>query len=159
MASPHIEVVFIYDNAGAPLTGLSPTFLTYKDDLGFDLAQPAITEIGGGAYKFTPVFTADRAIVYVMTTGGYPATYAKFMRPEDFNIDNVGGSAAIEDLEQKVDELIQYQTGKWEIKTNGPDANRLIIYEADGIAVLKKYNLFDSQGLPTAINPFRREPL
>src|SRR4051812_11254804 len=111
MASPHIEVVFIYDNSGAPVAGLVPSFATYKDDLGANLAQPAITEIGGGAYKFTPVFVANRAVIYVMATGAQPAYIAKFMRPEDFNIDNADvatssvGAAGIAAVEAKVDEL------------------------------------------------------
>ena len=59
MASPHIEALLIYDNAGDPLPGQTigvgeVEFTVYKDDLGVDLAKPAITAIGGGWYKFTP---------------------------------------------------------------------------------------------------------
>jgi hypothetical protein len=172
MASPKIEVVFIYDQNGDPLPGLTigsggVEFASYKDDLGVNLSMPTITEIGGGAYKFTPVFPSNRGIVYVLKTGptGNPKYVAKFMRPEDFNLDNAdvptssvvaGGSTT---LEPKIDELLQIQKGKWEIATAGPDANRLIIYEADGTTVLKKFDLLDVNGLPTAINPFKRIPV
>lgn len=167
MASPHIEVVFVYDNTGAPKTGQTLTFDTYKDDLGNDLAQPSITEIGGGAYKFTPTFTTGRGIVYVLNTGtgGNPTRVAKFMRPEDFNIDNadvptssvaVGGDATIG---TKLDTLLAIAKGKWEIKSTGADANRLIIYDVDGITVIQKFDLFDQSGLPTPINAFKRVPV
>jgi hypothetical protein len=162
MASPKIEVFFVYDGTGAPLTGLTPTFEVYKDDLGANLTQPTITEIGGGAYKFTPVFPANRGIAYIVLTGGNPARIAKFIRPEDYNLDNADvptSSRAASTLEGKVDELLQIGKGKWEIKTSGPDANRLIIYEADGTTVLRKFDLFDKDGLPTAINPFKRVPV
>ena len=85
MASAKLEVVFIFDDAGEPLTGLTPTFAVYKDDTGSDVAQPAITEVGGGAYKFTPVFPTDKGLVYILDTdGGFPAYLARYMRPEDY---------------------------------------------------------------------------
>lgn len=49
--------------------------------------------------------------------------------------------------------------GKWQIFTTGPDANRLVIYRADGVTVLKKFDLADSTGTATVINPFRRTPV
>lgn len=172
MSSPKIEVVFIYDNSGNPLAGQTigvgeVEFILYKDDLGVDLAKPTITAVGGGAYKFTPVFPANRGIAYIMKTGtgGNPKSIAKFMRPEDFNIDNADvptssvGVTGIAAVEAKVDELLQINKGKWEIKYTGLDANRLIIYQADGVTVLKKFDLFDKDGLPTSINPFKRVPL
>ena len=49
--------------------------------------------------------------------------------------------------------------GKWQIFTSGLDINRLVTYRADGVTILKKFNLFDSAGVPTSINPFRRDPI
>lgn len=151
MASPKIEVFFLYDaSTGAPLTGASPTFDTYKDDLGADLAQPTISEIGGGAYKFTPDLTTDpaRGIVYIVDGGASaaPRRQARYVRPEDFAPD-------------LVQDLWDMEFGKWEIKTSGADINRLITYRTDGVTILKKFNLFDSAGVPTSINPFRRDPI
>ncbi len=172
MASPKIEVVFIYDQNGDPLPGQTigvgeVEFLVYQDDLGAPISPPTITEVGGGAYKFTPVFPSNRGIIYIMATGtaGNPKSIAKFMRPEDFNIDNADvptssiGAGGIAAVEAKVDTLLAIAKGKWEIKLTGPDANRLIIYELDGTTVIKKFNLYDSAGLPTSINPFKRDPV
>ena len=148
MASPAIEVFFLYDSSGAPLTGISPTFDTYKDDLGADLAQPAITEIGGGAYKFTPVLNPARGIAYVVNGGAFanPRRLARYVRPEDYHVD-------------LLQDLHDMNFGKWEIKTSGPDINRMLTYKADGVTILKKFSLFDSAGVPTSINPFRRDPI
>jgi hypothetical protein len=89
MASPKLEVFFLYNaTTGAPLTGQTGlTFTSYKNDLGTNLAQPTISELGGGAYGFTPVF-ADlaRGITYLVNTNGaVPAYFSRFMRPEDWN--------------------------------------------------------------------------
>lgn len=150
MASPKIEVIAVYSaTTGSPLTGQTLTFDTYKDDLGVNVSQPTITEIGGGFYKFTPVFASpNRGIAYIVNTGAgaTPERVARFMRPEDWNTDSLAF-------------LTQYESGKWEIKTTGPDANRLIIYDADGTTVLIKYDLFDNVGAPTSTNPFKRVPV
>jgi hypothetical protein len=147
MASPKIEVFFLYDSAGAPLTGATPTFDTYKDDLGANLAQPSITEIGGGAYKFTPVLDPARGIAYVVDGGASsnPRRLARYVRPEDFATD-------------LVQDLWDIEFGKWQIATSGPDIHRLVLYRPDN-SILKKFDLFDSAGIPTSINPFRRDPV
>lgn len=150
MASPKIEVFFLYDGTGAPLTGAVPVFDTYKDDLGVNLTQPSITEIGGGAYKFTPDITTNpnRGIAYVIdgTAAASPRRLARYVRPEDYALDLV------------VD-LWDMEFGKWQIMTSGGDINRLVTYRTDGVTILKKFNLFDSAGVPTSINPFRRDPI
>lgn len=147
MASPKIEVFFVYSAAtGAPLTGLTPTFSTYKDDTGSNLAQPSITEIGGGAYKFTPTFAdLTKGIVYVVDAGATAASryFARYMRPEDWNDDYLG-------------ELYDYTTGVWQVHTSGPDANRIVFYKQDGVTVVAKYDLKDSAGAATATNAYKR---
>lgn len=151
MASPKIEVFFLYNaSTGAPLTGVVPVFETYKDDLGTNLTQPAITEIGGGAYKFTPDITTNpnRGIVYVIdgTAAASPRRVARFVRPEDYAAD-------------LLPDMYDMDFGKWQIATSGPDVNRMVTYRSDGVTILKKFNLFDSAGVPTSINPFRRDPI
>lgn len=84
--------VFVFNvynpTTGAPLTGAaaSMSFSTYEDDLGNPLTHPTITEVGGGAYKFTPAFAVGRAICFVLSTGANNPTYlAGSIRPEDFS--------------------------------------------------------------------------
>jgi hypothetical protein len=56
-------------------------------------------------------------------------------------------------------DLVDYAQGKWEIKVTGPDANRLVLYRADGVTVLKKFDLANANGDATFINPFKRTPV
>lgn len=49
--------------------------------------------------------------------------------------------------------------GKWQIFSSGADANRLVMYKADGVTVLKKFDLKDAVGDATVQNPFARLPL
>jgi hypothetical protein len=151
MSSPRLEVFFLFESDGVtPLTGhTGMTFTTYKNDLGDDLAQPTVTEIGGGAYKFTILYPDDRGVIYVLDTdGANPAAITRFARVEDYAAEAMG------DFQDGLDAIL----GKWEIKTTGADANRLVMYRQDG-SVLKKFNLYDRNGLPTSVNPFKRDPV
>jgi hypothetical protein len=62
-------------------------------------------------------------------------------------------------LAAQIQDLLDYQAGKWEIKTTGADANRLILYRPDGVTVLKKFDLKNANGDPTFVNPFQRVPV
>lgn len=188
MASPKIEVFFLFDSSGLPLAGKTGiTFSSYSDETGAALSQPTIVEIGGGAYKFTPVFPTDKGIVYVINTNGAnPGRLVKFIRPEDFNLDNcdtplsTGVVAKVDTLDTKVtnnttslssldtkvtgidtkvEKLVQIGTGRWKVFNSGPDANRLVLYAADGVTVLQKFNLFDQNGNPATLSVFERMPI
>lgn len=142
MASPRLLVFFLYNaTTGAPQTGQlgSLSFTTYKKDDGTSISAPSITEIGGGAYAFNPFPIADisHGIVYVINCGsGVTTQYvAGYLRPEDY-----------------------IQEGKWSIITSGIDANKLIIYQPDGVTPLMKFDLYDSTGVPTTVNPYSRLP-
>lgn len=91
MASPKVEVFFAYDSVtGLPKPGLVPTFSSYVDETGVAiLPQPTITDVGGGAYVFTPVFANPaKGIIYQVATGASPGYWGRYMRPEDWNDDN-----------------------------------------------------------------------
>lgn len=147
-----MEVFFVKSTAtNLPLTGAAGTmaFETYVNDLGAAVTPPSIVELGGGLYGFTPVFaSAIRGIAYVVTTTalGNPDRVYRYMRPEDWNPD-------------KIDTLMQIEVGKWEIKTTGPDANRLIFYDTDGTTELYKFDLFNSIGVASVLNPYKRVPV
>jgi hypothetical protein len=49
--------------------------------------------------------------------------------------------------------------GHWKIFTSGPDANRMVLYSADGSTVLQKWDLKDQSGNPTVANVFERIPV
>lgn len=150
MASPKLEVVTFYDNTGAPLTGLTPTFTTYVDDGGSTVSQPSISAIAGGGYKFTPAF-ADPAkgIFYVLDGGAtaYPRYYSRYMRAEDWYADG------IPDLQVDTTRLRKYNENRKQIVTTGTDANREIVYDDDDVTALQKFDLYDRTGSPSSVNP------
>lgn len=149
MASPQIVVFFLFDETtGAPLTGVVPTFDTRRDSDGTVVAAPTITEVGGGAYKFTPSFPTDKGLVFVINggVGSSPRRQAMFLRPEDYNVD-------------LITDLNDVAFGKWQVFDTGPDANRLVLYREDGVTVLKKFDLSDNLGAPAVNNPFKRDPV
>lgn len=65
----------------------------------------------------------------------------------------------LEGVRDDVTDLLDYHQGKWQIHVTGPDANRLVLYRADGTTVLKKFDLQNANGDATYINPFRRNPV
>lgn len=167
MPSPKIIGFFILDPVtGAPLTGLTPTFVSYKNETGSDLSHPSFVEVGGGAYYFSPAFVAGHTIFYLVSTGGAPAYLSGILRPEDFNTDNVdtpssslATSSAVTALQGDVTILKKVATGKWAIVSSGPDNNRIVFYDVDGTTPLYKFDLKDVTGVPTTTSPFSRTPV
>jgi hypothetical protein len=140
MSSPRIIVFAIFDSSLSPLPGQTPTFATYKDDTGTDLPNPIISEIGGGFYKFTPVFDDNHGIAYMIDGGvsASPRFQYNYVRPEDFNQDNI----------------LKLLKNRWKVVSN-----QLVIYDDDGTTVLFTYNLFDDNSLPTMTRIFERVPV
>jgi hypothetical protein len=139
MPSPQIvQFTLIDPSTFAPVTGAVPTFVTYKDETGTNLSQPTIHEVGGGAYYFTPVFTLDHTIHYLINpnASSQPVRVAGMVRPEDFA-----------------------QEGQWRIFNTGGNTNQLWYYAADNTTVLAKYDLFDFDGNPASVGVAQRVPL
>jgi hypothetical protein len=148
MASPQIFTFFLFDETtGAPFPGQAPAFDSYNDDTGTPVTPPTITDTGAGAYTFTPVFPVDKGLAFVINGGAgtSPRYQAGFLRPEEFYVDLIL-------------DLNDVAFGKWEIKTAGPDNNRLILYRPDG-SVLKKFDLTDVSATPSPVDTYKRNPV
>lgn len=156
--SPKIVVFWLYDaSTGAPLAGQTPVFTTYKDDLGVDVSQPAISAIGGGAYKFTPVFSSGRGIAFSISSGStaLPLYQSGYLRPEDYYVDEIDGmSTSVTAIEAAATIIKKFQTNRWKVVSN-----QLIIYDDDGTTPYVTFNLFDSNGSPTTTKIFERVPV
>lgn len=156
MASPKIEVVVFYSvSTGAPLAGLTPTFSTYRRDDGTDLigTAPAISAIGGGAYKFTPVFADPNQGITFVINGGVtagPRYQARHMRPEDWNDG---------DIKADTQRIKVHLEGRRKIFTAGPNANRMVFYDTDGTTITQRNDLKDSAGSPTTSSIFEWVPV
>jgi phage-related protein len=72
-----MRVVFaLYDSTGAPLTTATPTFARYVGSDGVPRTAPAISNLGGGLYGFTPVgsdYTVGTAYEINCGAGASPA--------------------------------------------------------------------------------------
>lgn len=55
-----------------------------------------------------------------------------------------------------LDKAAEETLGRWKVHTSGIYANKLVIYKQDGTTVLKTYDLKDSSGSATTVNPFER---
>lgn len=134
MASPKLQAFLLVDAVtGEPIEGITPTFDTYVDDAGDAISpQPAISEIGGGLYKFTPTLVADQGIAYVIdaTAAALPRYLSGYIRPEDFP------EAALAALQATV-AAIQAQTDllSESEEDGGISAARLRLSGADSVTI------------------------
>ena len=156
--SPIYESFTIYSNAtGLPVTGAAGgfTFNTYKDSSGGSPAQPSIVELGGGDYGFIPVFAdPTKGITYTIQSpaGSSPAYFSRYMRPEDWNGDEI---PAIKADTQRIKVVSE---GRRKVFTTGPNANKEQYFDTDNTTVLQTYDILDSSGNPTSSTPFERVP-
>lgn len=147
MASPKLEVFFLFDGTGAPKTGhTGMSFSAYKDDLGVDVTpQPTISELGGGAYGFLPAFADPaRGIFYVLDTNGMsPLYYTRYMRPEDWSADSI-------------DRILDLTEGRWKIDKI---LKQMICYKTDGVTEVRRFNLYNDLGNPDVDSVFDKVPV
>lgn len=148
--APIYEIFFVTSaTTGLPLTGAAGamSFANYTNEAGSVLTPPAISEIGGGFYKFSISYASpSHGVVYSILTTGSPAYVYRYARPTDYSTD-------------LIPDLHTIAVGKWSIATSGGNANTLILYDLDGTTVLYKFNLLDSSGNPTSTAPFTRVPV
>lgn len=173
MGSPQIEVFLVFDKStGLPVAGrLSDlSFSSYTDETGSNVTpQPTFSEIGNGAYKFTPSFpSSSHGIMYVVNTGtntANPYVY-RYMRPEDWKTDNLPADPASDttvtsvksDTSTMLPHVVQTRhltEGRWKVDSIN---STLTAYAQDGTTILQVWNLKDSHGNPTSLNPFERIP-
>jgi hypothetical protein len=68
----------LYDAAGAPLAGAAPTFAQYRDRLGNARTAPALLELGGGQYGFTPTDADEATGVTFLIDAGASSTPRRY---------------------------------------------------------------------------------
>lgn len=160
-------------------TGLLPSFIYFKKsfDLSDVASPPVITELvsagAGGTYYFDYAPTFD--IVYEIDGGASVAEVtiryqSDTIGPADTWVDEPTSQVASDvwtDSNGYADgtrgaaltRLAHIEEGRWKIFTTGGDANRLVLYDADGSTVLQKWDLKDSAGAPTSTTVFERIPV
>lgn len=155
--------VRIMTPAGAPVAGVaygSVTATIIKADgttQTVSVGASDWSEITAGAFSGTGMYllklssgNVDQAgmAVYSVATAGN-TTYVGAIKV-------VANEEA--DTYSIVSTLKKYEEGRWKIHITGPDANRLVIYDTDKVTPLLKFDLKDSGGAATFVNPFERTP-
>lgn len=93
------------------------------------------------------------AVAGVQTTVDSAATQAGLDAVND-NISIL--DARVQSQEDQINTIFQFTAGRWKIFSTGPDANRIVYYEEDGITVVAKFDLKDLTGSPTYQAAFER---
>lgn len=160
-------------------TGLLPSFIYFKNayDLSDVMSPPGINEIvaagAGGTYYFDYSPTFD--IVYEIDGGVavldvHDRYISDTISPRDTWLDEPVSQVVTDvwsdnnaytagDKGAQLTRLAHIEEGHWKIFTVGPDANRLVLYDADGTTVLQKWDLKDSAGVASTTTIYERVPV
>lgn len=178
MASPRDVVFELFDASAVPLTGQAPSFTSYRDNTGTPVTPPAITELGGGQYKFTPVFPSNKYLACMIDGGASanPRYQGLYVRPEDYDVDLIGGiSTAVAGMATSVTNAIfaMALAGFSDLTTFGglmrlfkqalegrvivdPVAGTEKYYAEDDTTLLWIMNLRDGDDNPAGLNAIKR---
>lgn len=162
--------------------GLTPSFVFFKKvSDSSPVGSPSITEFQDGIYffDFTPTFEiihqidggagvanpANRYVSDIISpSDGYldePISQVKtdvWNEPYSGHLTAGTFGQAITDTNNYAQRLTRVSEGRWKVHTTGPDANKLVLYDADGTTVLQKWSLTDSTGTPSTGPVFERVP-
>jgi hypothetical protein len=156
--------VRMFTAAGTPVSGVSYSDVTATamkangSILNFSVGSADWIEATTGAFAGAGVY-AVRLPASVLDIPGMLVYAIKAPGAESYI-----GSVKVVDYEE-IDTfnvatlLTKYQEGRWKIHTSGADAYRLVLYDTDGVTVLKKFDLKDSSGAPSVQPIFERVPV
>jgi len=127
------------------------------------ISNMALDIVGFLSEDITDAQTALTAILTAMKGAGWTTETLKAIKTAvDANgndIDDAINNQTIMDgkltaLGTDLTYVKQKESGRWKIENN-----QLTYYDDDGVTVLKRFNLFNSRGLPTNQNPYERVPV
>lgn len=74
----------VYDSAGVPQAGATPSFAAYRAADGTSLTGPSISSLGGGLFAFQPVLADfSGGLTWQVATGGVPTYLAGALQDVD----------------------------------------------------------------------------
>lgn len=141
---PREEVIFVVDG-GADIPSASDRFVR-----GVMSPVDSMLDATVSSRAQASELTALRA--------DYTQARAQRLDNLDAAVSATATSAEVQAFQTTMDEILDYQEGKWEILLTGPWANHMVIYRRNG-TVLKRFALFGAGGEPTYLNPFVRDPV
>ena len=133
-ASVSADIAAVYASTGA---GLSTTVGNIYTSVGAALAT---------------------AVAGVQTTANN--IYSRIGAPVGASIsaDIASTHAAVTAQAADITKIRKIEGNRWKIITTGPGANTMVVYDDDGVTPYITFNLFDSAGVPTFVNPYERAP-
>jgi len=98
------------------------------------------------------------AVAGVQTTANN--IYSRIGAPVGASIsaDIASTHAAVTAQAADITKIRKIEGNRWKIITTGPGANTMVVYDDDGVTPYITFNLFDSAGVPTFVNPYERAP-
>lgn len=134
-------LISFFMDAGTPKTGLSPVMDVWKADGTQVVTSQAMTEIGGGFYKYD-FSTYDEDEDYCIRADG-----TSTLSGADRYVISSNETAG-------VGKILKIEKNKWEIK-----GNQMIFYDDDDTTVLYTFNLQNKAGSGTERDVFKRIPI
>jgi len=163
---------------GTPVTNVSGDIAAVKSDTGSILTDVTGIQSVLGTPAFLHTIAGDITTIRtsvgsnlgtnvssIITLIGTPTVGATLALSDTALYNRIGApagasvSADIAAVKTDTSSLIVVSVGKWTIFKTGPDANRLILYELDGVTVHKKFDLKDDTGAPSTTTVYERDPL
>jgi len=127
------------------------------------ISNMALDIVGFLSEDITDAQTALTAVLTAMKGAGWTDETLKAIKTAvDANGNDIDDAinnqtimdGKLTDLGTDLTYVKQKESGRWKIENN-----QLTYYDDDGVTVLKRFNLFNSRGLPTNQNPYERVPV
>ncbi len=153
-------IVRLVDSQGAPVLGKTAVNITASS------ADPAGTVAAIAGFTFVELTTGTFASqgYYVMgatiptsSVGTWTVDIA-CAGAQNWTAQYLVSTYLWDDIKTDTTLIRKVQTNRWKIFVSGPNANKLIVYDDDATTPLLTFNLKDSTGAATFVNPFERAP-
>ena len=163
--------VRIFDNAGNPVAGIAfgaVTASVQKADGSTAAVTVTISDwsettfgafSGTGSYELIlPAGALDTTgqLIYAISTPGNRTHVGVIKVVANEEVDTYTLANTISGTVERIQVL---KEGRWKIFDSGPDANRLVLYDFDGISILQKWDLKDKTGAPSSTEVYERVPV
>jgi hypothetical protein len=135
-----MNIICFFTDNGTPKTGLSPVVDVWKLDGTQAITSQAMTEIGGGFYKYD-FSTYDETEDYCIRADG-----TNTLSDSDRYVFSTNETAGVSNI-------LKIQKNKWEILRN-----QLIFYDDDG-SILYKFDLQNKAGGGSDRDVYKRIPV
>ena len=116
------------------------------------VGSPYVPTLGNFQVLINPINRSDLPVVEVDTGGG--SVNAQTIRDAMALPLGVAANVQAGSIDDMLTKLTKYEGNRWKIENN-----QLTVYDTDGTTPFKVFNLLDTDGNPTNVNPVERVPV